>query len=212
MISLSGMVPAPSHRALFVGQTGCGKTTLAEYLLRFRRWVVVLDGKGEIDWPGYKVITRVADLGKQDPQRFPRLIYRPDPDEWDQVTADTFFRWALRRGHTTVYVDEVLYAIEDGIPKGYVACLTRGRSKGVEVWNAVQRPARVPLSILSETNHVYSFNLNWRDDRKRIEEVSGIPESMLTAEALPLHEFVYAGVSPRTSPRGPLKLQIGGNL
>ncbi|HEX4622242.1 MAG TPA: hypothetical protein VH208_11805, partial [Myxococcaceae bacterium] len=53
MVPWQAIVPGATDRATFLGQTGSGKTFLAEQLVRTRGFVVVHDGKGRIEWPGF---------------------------------------------------------------------------------------------------------------------------------------------------------------
>lgn len=209
MRRLSEMLCKPNQRCLLLGQTGSGKTTLARRLLEWRTSVVCYDGKGRLDWPGYRVVRELGELSRVNPERPEdrRLVYRPDPENMqDPADGDAFCRWILARGDTTLYVDEVLSLVENGTPAGYVACMTRGRELGVEVWNAVQRPSHVPLNVLSEADVFYVFRLNMREDRRRVEEVCGLPENRLAG--LPVYQFYLVRVGEE--PAGPYKLRLEG--
>lgn len=205
--TLSALTPHPTNRAVFVGQTGSGKTTLAQYLLESRRFVVVYDAKGQIRWPGYKRFTKCKDVTRADPHATPRILYAPNVSEFrDPRIRDIFFRWVFLRKNCTVYVDELYLIMDEGglFPHFYHACVAQGRERGVEVWSATQRPFRIPIVILSESEHFYVFRLQDRDSRKRMEEVSGIDEE--TIATLPKRQFYYAAIGEQ--PRGPLTLTI----
>jgi CheY-like chemotaxis protein len=204
---LDELLPGHTDRAVFVGQTGSGKTTLAEVLLRSRPWVVVLDIKGTLGWDGYRLVRRILHLPAR-PQDAPRVIYRPVPAELRSSSVlDALAWWVYERGNTTLYVDELYGYLEPfggSVPAGLHACLTRGRERGVEVWCSTQRPFRIPLSVLSESEHVYVFRLRVREDRRRIEEVTGLEEERIAK--LPKHHFYYC---PQDGdPVGPLTLKL----
>jgi len=203
MLKLEEIAPGMTDRAAFVGQTGSGKTTLAQEVCRLRPWVVAFDPKGMLEWDGYERHERLAALTKA---KRPRLIYRPVYDELaDEETVDAFFEWVYERRNCVLYVDEV-YAIAQGdsYPWFFGACLTRGRERGIAVYIASQRPSRVPQVMLSESEHVYTFNLKLPQDRERMADVTGLDETTLQ---LPKHEFWYA---PQVGEvRGPLKLSLG---
>lgn len=206
-LTLKDFVPGRTDRALFVGQTGSGKTTLARALLAYRRYVVVYDGKGTLNWKGYKLIRDLEKLHDVDPKEFPRIIYRPQPDVMqDEVALGEFFQFCYDRGNTTVYIDETNSTVISGRPMTFAmrACLTRGRERGVEVWCASQRAHWVPLEVMSEAEHVYAFKLKMRNDRVRVEDFSAIPEQDIYD--LSKQEFLYSPQDGQVT--GPYRLNL----
>lgn len=195
--------PGSTDRATIVGMTGSGKTTLVRALLAVRAYVVVLDMKGLIRWAGYE---RHETLQSLIQSKHPRLVYAPnyiEMQDWD--TIDRFFEWIYRRRNTTLYVDEVYSVCRNNkIPFYYNAVLTRGREKKISVLSAVQRPKMIPITILSESEHFYLFRLQIRDDRKRVQEITGVDEARL--EGLEKYQFFYANASGDV--KGPLRLRI----
>lgn len=199
-ITTQNITPGPTDRAVFVGQTGSGKTTLAQHLCATRRFVVALDPKALLKWPGYVRVTSLDRVIALKPTEAPRIIYAPALDELtDPDTINTFFRWVYERGNCTVYIDE-LYAITSGdiYPYYLGACYTRGRERKVETWGATQRPARVPQIVFSEAEHLYAFKLRMPQDRERVEKMSGIGEDRLAA--LAKRQFIYAPQDGEISP------------
>lgn len=189
-ILLHTMLPAYDERAVLVGRTGSGKTTLAEHLLRHYAFAVVLDPKRRITWEGFD---RQESLQAVSHSKFSHVIYAPTWEEqWDYKpeAVEEFFRWIFHRENTMLYVDEVMRVSRgDVIPSYYLACVTQGREIGVGVISSTQRPKKIPQVILSEAEHYYVFPLQLSQDRDRVLEVTG--------ETVPLvrgHEFAYKRV------------------
>lgn len=191
-VDIATLLPRRGDRVFIAGQTGSGKTKLAEVLLRYRKYVVVLDVKGTINWRGYTLVKSYAKLLELDPKKSPRIIYRPNPFELDdEVIIEAFFKWIYERHNTTVYVDELFGIAKGGVyPKYYGACLTRGRELKIEVWTGSQRPKDIPQIAISEAEHCYIFFLKLPQDRVRIEQITAINTEAIAA--LPKRHFLYA--------------------
>ena len=204
MIDTTAFVPARDDRAVFVGQTGSGKTTLARVLLDARRYVVVLDVKGTLNWKGYELHRSLDALVKSKSER---LMYRPrwqelqDPDE-----LDAFFRWVYLRRNCTCYIDELMGVVRgDTYAEHFGACLTRGRELHVEMWMATQRPKRIPMVTLSEAEHTYIFRLKLAEDRDRMYETTGAAPELVKQR--PKHDFYYSR-QDGVDPVGPFRLNL----
>lgn len=196
--------PPRSDRVLIVGQTGSGKTTVAEVILRRRPYVVVIDTKQTINWPGYEVHRSLESLVQSNA---PKLTYRPTYREFaNEAVQNMAWEWIYQRGNTTVYVDETAQVTRNAMvfPFYYGACFMQGREMGVEMISSTQRPSQIPGFVFSESEHVYAFRLRLRQDRKRVEDLSGIPEEEIAA--LPKHRFMYARQDGEIL--GPLKLAL----
>lgn len=197
------LIPGRTDRAFFVGQTGSGKSTLARELLKQRQYVVVLDGKGLINWSEMKLVRSFSRLVGE---AAPKMIWRPTHDELrDEEAIDKFFEWIYLRGNTTCYVDEA-QTVTAGqlLPTFYHGCITRGREHKVEVWSGTQRPTLIPQVIMSEAEHMYVFKLKLEQDRDKMASMTGIDSEQL--KAIPKHQFFYAPQDGDV--RGPLRLRL----
>ncbi|HID28380.1 MAG TPA: hypothetical protein EYP19_00060, partial [Desulfobacterales bacterium] len=147
-MDVAQILPRPSERALFLGATGTGKTTLAISLIRLVRFHVpihILDIKGDeaLELPGAVVIERARVYETVDA---PVKVYQPEPNEL--LNAKVLDEWLRRRydegGPSLTYIDELLgLGIQQKPLPGLLALLTRGRSRGTALWATTQRPAWV---------------------------------------------------------------------
>lgn len=159
--------------------TGCGKTTLARELLSQWPHVFAIDAKGDFTLPGARVVTDPRNLSSVRARDERAVIYRPAPKWWRPDVYNAVLRWVYERENCTLYLDE-LYAVvpnAGAIPSWLQAVLTRGRSLRIRTLMATQRPYRIPISCLSESEHRFTFRLHMVDDRRRMAELCG-PEVM----------------------------------
>jgi hypothetical protein len=211
--TLSGIAPGTHQRGLLVGQTGCGKTTLAKWLIRCFPYCLALDPKimlGATAWkpeghlPGFTLARSPEELEAFAPHAR-RLQYRPDPEWQDLEHYDRVYRWVFDRRNTFVYTDETNLVCRGYIPTdGMRACITSGRERGIGMLHATQRPANIPGILLSESEHFYMFRLEKLDDRKRMAEM--MPEQVVHQPATG-HGFYYQGPG---RPLQFLRLQLHG--
>ncbi len=170
--------------------------------------MVVVDTKGLIEW-GWPMVRTANDLFRSARNRANleanrRIIYRPEPSELrDPAILDSVLGWCYRRTNTTIYLDEVFQVVANGIPLSLLDCVQRGREYGVEVWASTQRPSGIPLVLLTEASHYYVFHLSLREDRRRVEELCGVPAEL--PAQLTDHRFYYS--NGQDDPSGPLRLE-----
>lgn len=168
------------RHVLVAGRTGSGKSVLAEIYCSGINNVICLDTKGETEWktiPDVEVFDRLENLVNF---KEGKAIYRPRWEELNTEHYDKFFEWIYLRKNTAVWVDEVMSIYENAntILPFHKAIMTRGRTKQISCWNVTQRPRTIPLALISEASHLFIFDLNMEQDRKRINEVVGQPEIM----------------------------------
>lgn len=172
-MNLDTIAPAPGQRGVIVGRTGTGKSTLARalvYMMATRQRLVIIDPKGDFSPP--VPCTLITAPGQA--VRARNIIYRPSIDSDVVSDVDSILRSVYNAGNCAVYIDELFGVQEKGnYPSALLPIYTRGRSRGITVLGAVQRPCKVPLECISECDRHYTFALQMGDDRRRMAEVSG---------------------------------------
>jgi DNA helicase HerA-like ATPase len=157
-----------SERVAFIGATGSGKTVLAKYLLAGLNRVVVLDPKHTFNLPGFKAGWKLP-LTSGD---F-RLVIRPRGEDDERLAG--FLLRLMREGSVTIYCDEAA-TTADVFPET-TQVLTEiartGRERHVAIWCTMQRPRRVPLTMLTETETFFVFSVRSKDDRDYIKGYTG---------------------------------------
>jgi hypothetical protein len=179
-----------NERVFLCGKTGSGKTYAAHKICRKLRRLVVLDPKARIDSEEWNLRPWDREartlLANGEPIR--TLVRAPigpgAEEEWDRA-----YLAVLNAGNATLYIDEV-YGVIEGRPSPYlVAIWTRGRELGIGAYAASQRPAWVPIVMMSEAEHFFIFRLTVGDDRRRVAEFLG-PDAMEVIRDE--HGFLYS--------------------
>lgn len=196
-LTLQQLRPAANERAILVGATGTGKTTLGRQLLQAYDTILVIDSKctfgGKRGEPGYRMVSNPTGLrwcGK----RTKLIQYRPDEESNSVADYDAVYKWAYRRNEIMVYTDEAFLVHHGAYAPDYLRnCCTCGRELGIGMITGTQRPKGIDLRIMTEAEVFYSFALRHRDDRKRMAEMMGEEVMEEPAE----HAFWYwrAGMS-----------------
>lgn len=168
------------ERVAFVGTTGSGKTYAAGRLLAGIPRLVALNPKGSPSVRGWQYDGQWNDRTVKRLRRGEnvRIHVPPAPGrDWEEILRQCF-----DIGGLTIYIDEIYLICPSGVPGQWLlACYTAGREIGIGTWGAMQRPSRVPLITISESEWKFVFRLKLQKDRKTMADIVG-PEVMQSPE------------------------------
>jgi hypothetical protein len=208
---------ATDEHVFIAGQTGTGKSLIAEIYLAGYDYVVKLDTKGEYYerkkkkepiWRGltenkdYTVIFHLKDV---DQVKTPKIIYVPSFDEQTQEYYNALMKWVYERENTILWIDELMSIADNHIkyPLYLKALMTRGRSKNAAVWALTQRPSDIPSIVLANSSRYFVFTMQLPQDRKKIADATGIPDFLEQPKG---HNFWYFKVGNDHAVKARLKL------
>lgn len=156
--------------------------------------VIKLDTKGEAlakvqrknehPWRGVSsndmvIVQTLDDLKKAD---HPYIIYCPVLEELEFDAFNDFFFYVYRDlawTNTITWVDEMMeISTSRTIPPGLKALYTKGRYQTTPVWACTQRPVGIDPMCLSQSTHMFTFDLPRFQDRKFVSDSAGVPEFM----------------------------------
>jgi hypothetical protein len=203
-----------------IGSTGKGKTTLAMEILAFRRAVVIWSSKTADDTiDAYVTDPGRLGLRKPTPDRPYRLIRSwPPPvgehrvmlrprskhyEEWRFAKHAAFHTCVAQvmsegGGNWCIFADDTYYLCERlGMTDDLSEVWAMGRSHGVSLVAATQRPANIPLFAYQAT-HLFLWREN--DDRnlKRLSEIAAADTRLIADVVQRLEEYQALYVNSAT--------------
>lgn len=195
--------PESSDRGIVIGQTGSGKTYFMRQLLLSVKRLVVLDAKGTLggkdasggNWHLENWSRAAArDLKKDRPVRI-----RVPPQIWSDPRKNPYtpYLWKVyEAGNAVLYIDENNGVTPPRRPASLAlnAIYTRGRELGIGAWTCSQRPAFIPLEVISEAQWFFLFRVLLDEDRRRM---SGFMGRQVLSEIPDEYGFWYYHVSWR---------------
>ena len=183
------MIFQTGEQVFICGQSGAGKTFFAinTFLPPLKR-IILMDPKWEHFYKKAVYVHSPDELQRALSYNKTKLIYQPhtsDIEEFDQVCKLVFVR-----GNVTLFLDETTYAIKSAmqLPVWFGNIVRMGRSRNISVIALTQRPSQIPLSIISEAQHIVAFRLSLEGDRKKIAGIVG--EDAMQLNKLPEYHFM----------------------
>jgi ABC transporter len=217
----------PGQHLTILGPTGTGKTTLMMALVERRDPVVVIATKRRdslirrLERSGWQIVGTVEELRKAarstvleryfgDGQTRPRrlVLWASPPGSIRarrKAQAEEIRRaldYAYSAGGWTVAVDESLYLAQDlRLEPELRALWHEGRSSGVSLVCASQRPSWLPRSGYSAASFLLMFSTNDANDVVRLRDIGGgVDPKLLARELGLLRRFEFLCVAPRERP------------
>lgn len=166
MTKIAGISIRGDERVLTCGKTGSGKTFAMRHMLTAYPRVIYLDSLARLDMEPSSGEEALETMNNNDEYQ----ICIDDNETFETVVMNKF-----EEGGFIVYIDET-YAIcepKKSVPPVINLLWTRGRGNGIGAWAATQRPAWLPLFLLSEAEHYFVFRLQLDEDRKRLSSLVG---------------------------------------
>lgn len=186
-----------------IAPTGAGKTTLFSEIMPFRKWNIMFGTKpadktyDKILKQGYIRIESVKEIRSyhRNYLLWPRQRKTIQETLLAQRAAfNEAFDFIVAQKAWTVWVDESKYIAEMlKLRTELTYCLEQLRSINATVICGAQRPAFLPLSVLSNSSHIFMWKTTLDTDAKRLGDIGGIDAKQVMAEAKTLdrHEFLY---------------------
>lgn len=210
----STWVYRPGEHVSFIGPTGSGKTQLA---------LELLSRSAREELPAYVTVMKARDKTLGDFLRahdrwkrtltFPPPMVLPGKDrpvgylvwphhtndpEADDVRHEEIFHRMHRqlyvKGDNIIFDDEVVSLVREmNMKPNLTRIWTKGRSIGVGLWAATQRPAMVPLEMYDQAQHLFLGPIKDKRSQDRFGEISGVDADLVVAvvKQLPKYHWLY---------------------
>lgn len=167
-------LPEYGQHLVFAGSTGSGKTYLAQNLLRYYNSFFAIDSQDSLEGIKGMRFHNPRSIGFL-LRWIKKLHYIPKPEYLEREVFDYVFRELLesstkRKPHPRiVYIDEI-YHVGYGVnfPPWLPKAITTARQRKLSFWISTQRPAQIPIPIMSEATRMYVYMLNRDEDMKRV--------------------------------------------
>lgn len=188
------------HVSVF-GRTGSGKTFLTTDLLNIRSGYIIGFGvkpqDESLDYlirvEGYQRITSWPPKPEREGQK--KFLLWPHMQQIEDIDACApLFERAIKEIYAqqgwTIFCDEVRYMSERlKLDKPLKDIWILGRSSYLTLVGCSQRPAWVPLEMLTQATHIFLFGVNGEDDLKRLKAIDSRNKDLIIPIVSQLPKF-----------------------
>lgn len=183
--------------------TGAGKTHLQTELVKYRGYNIFFGTK--IDDKEYRRLIRsgfhrVESVSEIKPWMDHVLLwpkFRKTIAEFEyrqRIAFHDALNYIVQQRTWTLWCDEAKYIAEKlGLKRELTFAFEQLRSIRGTIIAAAQRPAMIPISVLTNSTHFFMWRNNHYDDAKRLADIGGIDAKQIAQELKLLddHEFLY---------------------
>ena len=188
-------LPKLGEHIIFCGTTGSGKTYLAEEMLKNYDRYFVFDTHGVFkDLEGAVLIKSPMNLKKK-LKAFDKIRFVPDLE----FRTKAFYNAVIKTLFTDkagknkiIYVDEIFHlgyaqSFPDWLSKG----ISTARQRKTSLWTSSQRPANIPMAIITESRRIYLFYLSYAEDIKKISKFTRDEKNLLREVELLEYDYSF---------------------
>lgn len=171
---------------LFIGATGCGKSTELQKRLKAKNpdRLLVWDYKDEYPYPRARSLgelLKMATMRGAGAAAKKKFKLRFVPGRQDRATMEkafsAFCSLAMFLKNTCILTEEAQFVTKpNGGPPGYVEAVTVGRGRdGVSLFVTTQRPARIDKDLFSNSTYIWTGRMGWDDDEAIMAKAVRVP-------------------------------------
>jgi hypothetical protein len=193
-----------------IGNTGCGKTTMALNILPIRKYFVAFGTKPVSESLDRMIkqlhMTRISEWPtKTQADKLPRrMLWPPIRNRMERaklrgILDRAFDAIFYREGSWCVYVDELPELSQTLKLNDWITTyLRQGREIGISFVTAMQRPKFVPLDVYTNSTHLFFWQEKDWSNLERISAISSVDTRIVAEVVTTLDKYEFLYINTRT--------------